>query len=225
MKNPLIPAGIEPATYRFVAQLLNHCATAVVSGAVMKLSLCIWELQAQLYSFLSREEIPCIQWTVGWASSVSSRVVLEKRKFSFTCRESNTVLASCSPQARTHTVGLEVCHPRCVVYNNVLTCRTLYLVNSTVFIYLCVIQHYMFRPSMWPSSGVSRNYLYKVHGRWGGWRVGARDLEPQPTTHHHIEGRNMQCCITQRQINTVELTKYSVLHVHTLPYSRSSGFV
>ena len=29
MKNPLTPAGIEPATYRFVAQHLNHCATAV----------------------------------------------------------------------------------------------------------------------------------------------------------------------------------------------------
>jgi len=29
MKNPLSPAGIEPATFRFVAQHLNHCATAV----------------------------------------------------------------------------------------------------------------------------------------------------------------------------------------------------
>ena len=29
MKNPLTPTGIEPATYRFVAQHLNHCATAV----------------------------------------------------------------------------------------------------------------------------------------------------------------------------------------------------
>ena len=29
MKNPLIPAGIEPAAFRFVAQHLNHCATAV----------------------------------------------------------------------------------------------------------------------------------------------------------------------------------------------------
>ena len=28
MKNPLTPAGIEPATIRFVAQHLNHCATA-----------------------------------------------------------------------------------------------------------------------------------------------------------------------------------------------------
>jgi len=29
MKNPITPAGIEPATFRFVAQHLNHCATAV----------------------------------------------------------------------------------------------------------------------------------------------------------------------------------------------------
>ena len=29
MKNPLTPAEIEPATFRFVAQQLNHCATAV----------------------------------------------------------------------------------------------------------------------------------------------------------------------------------------------------
>jgi len=31
MKNPLTPAGIEPATFRFVAQHLNHCATVVPS--------------------------------------------------------------------------------------------------------------------------------------------------------------------------------------------------
>ena len=29
MKNPLTPAGIETATFRFVAQHLNHCPTAV----------------------------------------------------------------------------------------------------------------------------------------------------------------------------------------------------
>ena len=29
MKNPLTPAGIEPATFRFVAQNLNHRATAI----------------------------------------------------------------------------------------------------------------------------------------------------------------------------------------------------
>jgi len=28
-KIPLTPAGVEPANFRFVAQHLNHCATAV----------------------------------------------------------------------------------------------------------------------------------------------------------------------------------------------------
>ena len=39
MKNPLTPSGIEPATFRFVAQHLNHCATAIPS-----LTLCSLEL-------------------------------------------------------------------------------------------------------------------------------------------------------------------------------------
>ena len=29
MKNPLTPSGIEPVTFQFIAQHLNHCATAV----------------------------------------------------------------------------------------------------------------------------------------------------------------------------------------------------
>jgi len=29
MKNPLTLVGIEPATFRFVAKHLNHCASAV----------------------------------------------------------------------------------------------------------------------------------------------------------------------------------------------------
>ena len=29
MKNPLTPAGVEPAAFRFVVQHLSHCATAV----------------------------------------------------------------------------------------------------------------------------------------------------------------------------------------------------
>ena len=29
MKNPLTPAGIEPVTFRFVAQRLNHCASTI----------------------------------------------------------------------------------------------------------------------------------------------------------------------------------------------------
>ena len=38
MKNPLTPAGIEPATFRFVAQHLNHCATAVEGTGHLKIS-------------------------------------------------------------------------------------------------------------------------------------------------------------------------------------------
>ena len=30
MKNPMTPAGIEPATFRLVAQHLNHCATGYI---------------------------------------------------------------------------------------------------------------------------------------------------------------------------------------------------
>jgi len=32
MKNPLTPVGIEPETFQFVAQHLNHCATAVLGS-------------------------------------------------------------------------------------------------------------------------------------------------------------------------------------------------
>ena len=35
MKNPMTLAGIEPATFRFVAQHLNHCATPVPDGSVI----------------------------------------------------------------------------------------------------------------------------------------------------------------------------------------------
>ena len=36
MENPLTSAGIEPATFRFVAQYLNHCANAVETEVLQK---------------------------------------------------------------------------------------------------------------------------------------------------------------------------------------------
>jgi len=39
MKNPLTPAGIEPATFWFVAQRLNHWATAVSSYSSNKFNI------------------------------------------------------------------------------------------------------------------------------------------------------------------------------------------
>jgi len=45
-KNPMTPAGIEPVTFRYVAQHLNHCDTAVPNAlhdlTVIKLSLASW---------------------------------------------------------------------------------------------------------------------------------------------------------------------------------------
>ena len=38
MKNPMTPAGINPATFRFVAQHLNHFATAVPPSGVPRLN-------------------------------------------------------------------------------------------------------------------------------------------------------------------------------------------
>jgi len=43
-KIPMTPAGIEPATFRFVAQHLNHCATAVPSAFVRFLYYKYWWL-------------------------------------------------------------------------------------------------------------------------------------------------------------------------------------
>ena len=39
MKNLLTPTGIEPATYRFVAQHRNHCDTASPSGGAMNFGI------------------------------------------------------------------------------------------------------------------------------------------------------------------------------------------
>jgi len=36
LKNTMTPAGIEPATFRFVAQHVNHCATAVPRSCRVK---------------------------------------------------------------------------------------------------------------------------------------------------------------------------------------------
>jgi len=44
MKNPMTPAGIEPATFRFVAQQLNHCVTAVENTGIIVIN----QLNAQI---------------------------------------------------------------------------------------------------------------------------------------------------------------------------------
>ena len=41
-KTPITPSGIEPATFRFVAQHLNHCATAVPWEKHCNSNICGW---------------------------------------------------------------------------------------------------------------------------------------------------------------------------------------
>ena len=57
---PVTPSGIEPATFRFVAQHLDHCATAVAEGLLV-----ITKLQPQLSHRKWKERIRAIKQTKG----------------------------------------------------------------------------------------------------------------------------------------------------------------
>jgi len=60
----MAPAGFEPATFRFVAQNLNHCATAVPELYVSIFNIWWW--------FLVKAETRCILY-----KSLQSIVVIE----------------------------------------------------------------------------------------------------------------------------------------------------
>jgi hypothetical protein len=49
MKNPLTPAGIEPVTFWFVAQHLNHCATQACIVIALPLPSPLQDKKKDLY--------------------------------------------------------------------------------------------------------------------------------------------------------------------------------
>jgi len=59
MKIPLIPAGIEPATFRFVAQYLNHCATASEGFMSMKIPLTPAGIEPATFRFVEEHLKHC----------------------------------------------------------------------------------------------------------------------------------------------------------------------
>jgi len=56
MKNSMTPAGIEPATFRFVAQHLNHCATAITLGICF--TCLLYGIMENKYSLLLQQKLP-----------------------------------------------------------------------------------------------------------------------------------------------------------------------
>jgi hypothetical protein len=78
-KNPITPSGIEPATFRFVAQYINHCATAVPGGTVALniFALRIFSLIA-LYEYRIIFPLYC-NWGTQWRSRL--RHCATSRKF------------------------------------------------------------------------------------------------------------------------------------------------
>ena len=71
-KIPMTPSGIKPATFRFVAQHLNHCATAVPSTRAMGEENCHPTMNSFLWENLCRKSSAAEGQTV-LCDSISSR--------------------------------------------------------------------------------------------------------------------------------------------------------
>ena len=74
-KIPMTPSGIEPATFRFVAQHLNHCATAVplhniVTVKNIHLTFCAWKrnFDFPLLCFCAKKYFPLLSTTQTYLS-------------------------------------------------------------------------------------------------------------------------------------------------------------
>ena len=59
MKIPLTPGGNEPATFRFVAQHLNHCATAVPFLLVKSKSNGFGGCSPQVFGYQDIQNVGC----------------------------------------------------------------------------------------------------------------------------------------------------------------------
>ena len=60
MKNPLTPDGIEPATFRFVAQHLNHCPLHILGVCLYSLSLLSGMQIAWFLRYIILSSVKCL---------------------------------------------------------------------------------------------------------------------------------------------------------------------
>ena len=79
MKNPVTPVGIEPATFRFVAQHLNHCATAVPTQGKNGKEICKLPILA-ISALCIRNRKLKVRGS-PWARSKSSAVCIVQRQW------------------------------------------------------------------------------------------------------------------------------------------------
>jgi len=77
MKNPLTLAGIEPATFRFVAQHLNHCATAVPIYCKRKYNSFPW-----MYTY-AQSLVPSVKVLIPQAFDIIYQLLKSKMRNSF----------------------------------------------------------------------------------------------------------------------------------------------
>ena len=133
MKNPLTPAGIETATFRFAAQHLNHCATAVA------------RLPPTLYNVFH----PVFQFPLSVSFHHCSTLIHSSTTHAVQCFSPSTSVSPVSiipPLLHTHSF---IYHPRCMLFFSQyfsFPCQYHSTIAPHSFIHLPPTLYYVFLP-------------------------------------------------------------------------------
>ena len=129
MKNPLALAAIEPATFRFVAQHLDHCATAVPLRSNSNATICTVHSVSRMVSVwrlfnrslcLAKGLSQIITACLGLRATVSGRQAWDRRAVSL------LALLACRSDGDVHENSSLVRFYTVATGKQVLTFKTLY---------------------------------------------------------------------------------------------------